>query len=82
MARVPTAGIAAIARGHYASGQTDIGHSACNRALHGRVLRSTATPRSSQDEGLNAGTRPEVDLMVATPFANAGKRSDPPISLP
>ena len=32
--------------------------------------------------GLNAGIRPGVGLSVATPLANAGNRSEPPMSLP
>ena len=39
-------------------------------------------PRSAVALGLKAGTRPKVGFTVATPHANDGKRSDPPMSLP
>ena len=40
------------------------------------------SPRSAVALGLKAGTRPKVGFTVATPHANDGKRSDPPMSLP
>ena len=39
-------------------------------------------PRSAVALGLKAGTRPKVGFTVATPHANDGKRSDPPMSFP
>ena len=43
---------------------------------------NTLTRRSTDADGVNAGTRPGVGLIVTTPLAKAGTRSEPPMSLP
>ena len=45
-------------------------------------MSCASRPRSADALGLNAGTRPKVGFTVATPHANEGKRSDPPMSFP
>ena len=45
-------------------------------------IRCASIGRSAVALALNAGMRPCVGLMVATPLQCAGQRSEPPMSLP